>query len=70
MTLLDLPHGKTQTMNLKNSTQRIEPHGRTPTRLGTVEHGEKNDLQTAPTRQAKKGGGGRTGTPGVRPTHL
>ena len=24
MTLLDLPHGKTQTMNLKNSTQRIE----------------------------------------------
>ena len=26
MTLLDLPHGKTQTMNLKNSTQRIEQH--------------------------------------------
>ena len=31
---------------------------------------KKKDLQTAPTRQAKKMGGGRTGTPGVRPTHL
>ena len=52
MTLLDLPHGKTQTMNLKNSTQRIEPHTRE--RLETTqktlikkkkENGNEQDLK-------------------------
>ena len=53
MTLLDLPHGKTQINESRKFNGKVDE-----SEAAEAEHDHKKEFQKTPTREAEKGGGG------------